>query len=435
MAARSHLPLTPTFLDGLLMLVNAVPDIGMVIDCADCGEDKFAMMGMQHDVLSSLTHYRRGHRVRYSGLRATDMVMGTQSKVREAVRELADDRAPSMVLLVASSAAHLIGTDLEALAAELEVELGLPIGVVAGQTLSGDFTDGFGAGLRVVACKAKLAPGERRRRGVGVVGYLFERFEQDQHGNVRELRRMLAGLGCEPGSVWLDGGRVAELGAIADAETLIALPNGLSAARALAERLGSGVVEAALPIGLQGSARWLARLGEALGCPDRAGAFVARELDAVVPKLERAVRRCFIGRRAVVVASPHNAVGLTEYLAELGLVVTLLVVQTRRESEADAIAAALAHEGLTPRMLLDPTFPLVEQALAEAAGAGQVHVVVGSGAARDAAKASRIPYLEIAYPCYVRHALFDAPWIGFRGALWLADALHALLSDREFMDY
>ncbi len=43
-----------------------------------------------------------------------------------------------------------------------------------------------------------------------------------------------------------------------------------------------------------------------------------------------------------------------------------------------------------------------------------------------------MPYLEVGYPSYLRHALFDAPWLGFRGALWLADALSNLIRENEY---
>jgi len=39
------------------------------------------------------------------------------------------------------------------------------------------------------------------------------------------------------------------------------------------------------------------------------------------------------------------------------------------------------------------------------------------------------------HPCYVRHALFDAPWMGFRDALWLADALFNRLQDADYEAY
>ncbi len=431
MPARSHLPITPTVIDGLMTLVNAVPDLGMIIDCADCGEEKFAKVGVQHDVLSSLTSYSRGHRIRFSGLLATDMVLGTTPKVVEAVRSLVATRSPGVVLLAPSSVAQLLASDLEAAAADLEEELGIPVGAVSARPLSGDFLEGFEVGLEALARKTVLAPpGECDE--VGVVGHLFERFEEDQQANVRELRRLLLALGCEVPSIWLEGAPTQQLGAIGRATTLLALPGGRRAAAAIARANGARVVECGLPIGLDGSARWLTAVGKAVGRADRARAFVEHELGLIVPRIERAVRRDLLGRSAVAAGGAAYVGALAEYLAELGLIVRLVIVQSRRESDGRQVEERLRPYHQNPRVLVDPTFPATEQALADQMKAESIDVIVGSGCARDAAKPFRIPYLEIAYPCYVRHALFDAPWLGFRGALWLADALAGRIAEAAY---
>lgn len=435
MTARTHLPTTATVIDGLLTLVNAVPDLGMIIDCADCGEEKFAKIGLQHDLMSSLTDYSSGHRVRFSGLRAPDMVFGTESKVSEAVRALVSQRAPSLVLLAPSSVALLLATDLVAIAADLEAELGVPVAAVSARPLSGDFLEGFEVGLDALARKVALEASTAGGDTVGIVGHVFERFEEDQLGNVRELRRLLRALDCEVPAIWLEGSPTRELGAIGRAATLLAMPGGRRAAAAIAQRNGARVVECDLPIGLDGTVRWLTGVGEALGCSELARRFVDQELEVVVPKIERAVRRDLLGRSVVVAGGPHYVAELAEFLAELGLVVRLVLVQSRRTADGDQVGERMRRGGHDPRIVVDPTLPLIDEALAELASSAPIDVIVGSGGARDAAKPLRIPYVEIAYPCYVRHALFDAPWLGFRGALWLTDAIASRLSEASYLSY
>jgi nitrogenase molybdenum-iron protein alpha/beta subunit len=435
MTARTHLPTTATVIDGLLTLANAVPDLGMIIDCADCGEEKFAKIGLQHDLMSSLTDYSSGHRVRFSDLRAHDMVFGTESKVAEAVRALVRQRHSKLVLLVPSSVALLLASDLPAIAADLEEELGVPVAAVSARPLSGDYLEGFEVGLEALANKVVLEAPADGGVEVGLVGYVFERFEEDQRANVRELRRLLRGLDREVSAVWLDGARAQELGSIGRAGTLLSMPGGRRAAEVIARRGGARVVECGLPIGLDGTARWLTGVGEALGCADLAARFIEQELGLIVPRIERAVRRDLLGRSVVVAGGPHYVAELAEFLAELGLVVRLVLVQSRSEADGEQIGERLRRCGQEPEILVDPTVPLVEDALTELAKAAPVDVIVGSGSARDAAKPLRIPYVEISYPCYVRHALFDAPWLGFRGALWLTDAIAGRLSEASYIRY
>lgn len=435
MSTRTHLPLTPTFLDGLLLLANAVPDTSLVIDCANCGSDKFAMVAAQHDTMSSLSRGDRNLRVRYSDLKANDMIMGTERRVRQSVIDLMGSHHPSLVFLVQSSAVQLIGTDVVRLADDLESELKLPIAVVPPQPLSGDFLDGFASALEALARKMPLSETETSSGRVGLVGNLFERFEADAVANVGELRRLIEGLGFEPGAVWLDGRDTRGLADVARDGTLLAFPEGVRAATALAARTGAKVVEAPVPIGLDGTVRFLEGVGERLGAADRVKPLVTRELEAVVPRLEKAVHRSFLHRCVAVVAPPAEAVSLASYLDELGMVVKLVVVLARRDAAAKRVGETLAAAGIGAEILPDPSFPLVEDAFRGLREAGSLDLVVGSGAARDAAKAQRIPYLEFMHPCYVRHALFDAPWVGFRGALWLADAMFNTLHDHDYHAY
>jgi nitrogenase molybdenum-iron protein beta chain len=434
-STRTHLPLTPTFLDGLLLLANAVPDTSLVIDCANCGSDKFAMVGAQHDTMSSLSRGDRNLRVRYSDLKANDMIMGTERRVRQTVIDLMGSHHPSLVFLVQSSAVQLIGTDVVRLADDLESELKLPIAVVPPQPLSGDFLDGFASALEALARKMPLSETETSPGRLGLVGNLFERFEADAVANVGELRRLIEGLGFEPGAVWLDGRDTRGLADVARDGTLLAFPEGARAATALAARTGAKVIEARVPVGLDGTVRFLEEVGERLGAADRVKPLVARELEVVVPRLEKAVHRSFLHRCVAVVAPPAEAVSLASYLDELGMVVKLVVVLARRDAAAKLVGETLAAAGMGAEIVPDPSFPLVEEAFRGLREAGSLDLVVGSGAARDAAKAQGIPYVEFMHPCYVRHALFDAPWVGFRGALWLADAMFNRLHDDDYSSY
>ncbi len=435
MSIRTHLPLTPTFLDGLLLLTNAVPDSSLVIDCANCGSDKFAMVGSQHDMMSSLSHGDRKLRVRFSDLKANDMIMGTERRVRATVIDLMKTKNPSLVFLVQSSAVQLIGTDAERLADDLETELKLAIAVVPPQPMSGDFSDGFAAALEVMARKLPLPAASPSPQRVGLIGHLFERFEADELANVAELRRMIEALGFEPGSVWLDGKLTRELVDVSRDGHLLALSGGKRAASALAARTGADVCELEVPIGLDGTVRFLHGLGQSLGVADRVDAVVSRELDVIVPRLEKAVRRSFMHRNVAVVAPPGEAVSLAAYLAELGMAVKLVVVLARRDAATQRVRDELAAAGIGAKIIGDPSFPLVEDAFRALREAGSLDLIVGSGAARDAAKPYRIPYVEFMHPCYVRHALFDAPWLGFRGALWLADAMFNRLHDADYSAY
>lgn len=429
------MPLTPTFIDGLLLVTNAVPDTALIIDCANCGSDKFTMIGGLHDLGSSMTHWSRQQRARFSNIRADDMVLGTERKLRESVLELIAEKNPRLVFLVQSSAVQLIGSDHDAVAEDIETETGVPILVVPPQPLSGDWLDGVAVALDTLAGRLELVDRDGDEDSVGVVGYLFERFEQDHAANVRELERMIEAIGCRMSRAWLDGSDTIASGAIGMASTLLAMPTGSRAASTLARRTGARVVECGLPLGIEGTGRWIRGVGEALGRGDLAERFVDRELDQIVPRLERAVRRTFMGRSAAVIGDPEQVEGLAELLGELGIAVRLAVPFGRREEVADHVTRAMATLQHPAEVLFDADFPSVEDAFRRLVGQKRLDFAIGSGGARDAAKELRLPYVEIGHPSYVRHALFDAPWLGYRGVLWIADTLFNLLHEADYLGY
>jgi nitrogenase molybdenum-iron protein alpha chain len=435
MVHRTHMPLTPTFIDGLLLVTNAVPDTALIIDCANCGADKFSMIGGLHDLGSSITHWSRQPRARFSNIRADDMVLGTEGKLRESLLELIAQRQPKLVFLVQSSAVQLIGSNHDVVAEDIEAETGVPIAVVRPQPLSGDWLDGVSAALEGLARRLELSEREPGDDAVGVVGYPFERFEQDHASNVRELRRILEAMDCTMPRAWLDGSDAVASQAIGRASTLLAMSSGRTAAAILAQRTGARVVECGLPMGIEGTSRWIRGVAAALGRREQAERFIERELDELVPRLERVVRRTFIGRSAAVIGGPEQVTLLGELLGELGIAVRLAVPFGRREHAADEVRRAMAVQQHPAEVLFDATFPEVEDAFRSLVQSKRLDFVIGSGGARDAAKALRLPYVEIGHPCYVRHALFDAPWLGYRGVLWIADTLFNMLHEIDYLAY
>lgn len=422
------LPTTPSYLDGVSLAVNAVSDASLVIDCASCGEDRAGSVGVNHDMMSTLTRADGHHRVQYTNLDANDYVMGTERKLDRRVREMVGARGCSVVLVVQSSAIQLIGVDAGPLAELLEAELEVPVCVIPTGPPSKDWLDGYEAALLALARKIPLPVHNAPRKGVALVGYLMDRLEQDHMANLAEMKRMLGGLSLDVASTWLDGGAYARLADVSSAEFIVVLPHGTQAATQLTDRLGCGSVATDLPIGLEGTSVWLREIARHCGCQDRAEAFIRAELDMLVPRLEGVVRRSLAGRCVAIAAEPSLARGLALFLRELGMRVPLVALHAR----SDAAARRPVESSDETRLVVDPGFVELEARFAGMHRDGALDLVIGSGKVRDACRSLPIPFLEIGYPCQVRHALFDAPWMGFRGAAWSVDAVLNLLSEWEY---
>lgn len=429
-----HLPLTPTFFDGLFVAVNAAPDVQLILDCPACGCDKPGKTAISHDLMSTMIG-SRGHRVHYSQLESDDLIFGSDQKLLRRVRETLDRGRPALLLLAQSSVTLLMGTDAAAAAHELQSKTGTPITVVRSNPLSGDYLDGFAAGLEAMAARAAPPPLNPLPGSMALIGLMMDRNEADCRANAVELRRMCEAAGAENPIVWPDGSPLRTLAAAASAQLVTSLPHGRAAAETIAARLGRETIALPVPIGLDGSARWLKTLAAALGREGAADDFIEEELGAAARALEWTVLNRFAARNAAVIADPYTAPELIAFLGELGIGVRAAALLTRNPSldaGARRILQAPEHD---ETIIVDPSFTELESLWAGLHRAGRLDFIIGSGCARDAAKRINVPYLEIGYPSYIRHALFDAPYIGFRGALRLADSILNLLNEWEYGNY
>jgi len=428
------MPTTPTFLDGVTLAVNSVPDIHVILNCPSCGLDKPGKVAVNHDWGSRMLDIRHRHHFHYTTLEANDLVLGSEARVVRTARSVAK-QTPSLVLLVDSSATLLMGDDLEATCAEMERETGIPMAVIPSATLSGDWLDGYAVTAETLARLVQPGNTVARPGTVAMVGFLFDRFEGDARANAEELRRLLAGLGLEAIPGWLDGSEWSQVNGLAQAERIVAMPWARGSAAVLARRLGRPVVEVGAPVGLEGTASWVRAVAAACGRGDAAEDFIDREIGNAVRRLEWPVRNTIANRGIAIVADPYVAEGLIQFVTSMGMQVRSVALHTRKLAAAKATEDALEVAGQSQRVLVDPSYAELESEWSRLNAEGRLDVIVGTGNERDAAKMTGLPYLELGFPCYLRHAIFDAPWAGFRGALWLADRLVQLLMEREYLSY
>ncbi len=424
------IPTTPVFFEGLLQVVTGVSDLYLLYDAPDCVLERTENVVAQHDLQSKLLDGSGHPRAFSSGLLERDLVFGTEERLRAAVRALAGRTAPSLLLMARSSLPMISGTDAEAIARELEAETGLQIAVVDSAPLSGCLLDGFARASEAIARRLPLPSPSSEPSGVALIGYPITRLEPDERANIAEIRRMCAALALDVRSLWFEGGSVSDLAGVSQAACILGLPWGGSAAATLGTRVERPMLVLDPPIGLDGTARWIRALGQELDRVQEAEAFITRELDEAIPILEWALPRGLLHRRVALAGDPHLAGALVAYLAELGMQVRAVMLHCRTAHSAEPVQLALERVGQSAAVLIDPSFAAVERQLADLHCSGELDLVIGTNNERDAVSPG-VPYLELGYPSFVRHALHPAPWWGFRGALWLADAMFNLIAAAE----
>ncbi|WP_313993397.1 nitrogenase component 1 [uncultured Selenomonas sp.] len=154
-----------------------------------------------------------------SGLGESEAIFGGEERLRACIRFAVQKYHPQAVFIANSCVSGVIGDDTQAIAAEMETELGLPVTAVSAHGfLDGEYYAGYLDAARTLVDRF-MQPAERRAGTVALLGDCG-----GMHGGyVKELRRLLELLDLRvtahfPSYLALD-----EMQAVAEAELIILL--------------------------------------------------------------------------------------------------------------------------------------------------------------------------------------------------------------------
>jgi nitrogenase molybdenum-iron protein alpha/beta subunit len=316
----------------------------------------------------------------------------------------------------------IIGTQYDKVIAAVAPSVHFPIVEVPSRSLSGDWLEGYADTLEAIAGGIDLSGAVPERSKVAVVGHLMDRNEADQTANVAELERLVAAAGGECVSVWLSGRSLAHLARVRDAGTLLALPHGGKAAARLAQRTGATVTPVELPVGLPASHAFVRALARELGTDVAAEAWWDGEIRRVTPRVEWSIQRFFSDVGLCFAGDPAWFSPLAAMAEEVGIRVLLLTAPARRPVWASEVIDAPSGARITPRW--SAPLPRLRAELCRLLDGedGRAVLIADSTLGGCAAPESWIP---LGLPNFERHALFDAPFLGPNGWLWLMEAILA----------
>lgn len=408
------------YLLGVEIAMNAIPDAHILMDSSDC------IMALpefikNHDLNSTLLDAAGFHRIFHTNADIHSAARNRTGEIAASIRLLADSGRVKTLFVSPTPMTIITGYQYDKIIRDMKIEERLPVIELTRKGLLGDWLDGYADTLEAIANRAKFSCDGGPRSAV-IVGYFMDRSEEDNLGNIRELKRIAAeGLGLDVVSVWLENKSIDNLMNGVKPAYVISMPHARKAAAALAEKAGATLIEAGIPIGLNGTREWLMSAAEILGETARAENFAKAELSRLAPKLEWAIQKYFMGRLITYSGDPHLASGLRGLVEEAGCAFRrgALFADTEKisgpaddsgESElrTSAFAEALrAHEKIRPADLH----------IANSIAAKEIRQAIGSQA----------PVLEFGFPSYNFHALHDTPYIGFRGAMSFYNRMMARL--------
>ncbi|OGR61415.1 MAG: hypothetical protein A2X36_10855 [Elusimicrobia bacterium GWA2_69_24] len=400
---------------GVYLMANALPDSIVVVDGPDCALYKAHYIHGRHDLNSTLLDINGFHRICFTNVCAQSVTKDHNELILRKLHMIDKLDSARVVLLTSLPGCFITGLDYEHLMRSASHFMRQEVFALPPAALVGDWIDGYGIAMRGVARHMKLRQGKGKRDQVAIVGYLMDRNEGDHRGNQIELKRMLAALGLDLVSVWLDGQPYDSLKRVEEAGVIISLPYGRGAAEELAKKTGARLVEADLPFGLGYCADFLRRIAAATGREERAEAFILAEEAEAFRRLEWLTPYLFLHKKAAFLGDPFLLNGFLDVCEDLGITPAECFVMGREN-----------RFGFKPRKGAPPVVfepDIYHEAVNRFIGKPPDLIVTNTNDMVREIKSPTKAILELGFPSYTHHNLGNTPFLGYQGFLCFADRI------------
>ena len=382
-----------------------------------------------------ISHFNEPIDIASSSLGEKHAIYGGAANLKLGLRNVTGKYAPQLIGVATTCLTETIGDDVRRIIAEYEAEFHRGpdqprIVSVSTPSYGGTHMEGFHAAVQAVV--EQLTQPVAAHAGVNLLpGFVSA-------ADLRYLKDLLTdfGLPCTllpDYSETLDGEAASDypllpaggtpltaIGAMGGAKITIecgaTLPD-QSAGTSLQRLYGTPLCRLGLPIGIRETDRLMAKLAELSGraVPERHRAARGRLVDAMVDG-----HKYLSGKRAVVFGEEDLVVGLTAFLAEIGVKPVLCASGGKSGRFREAVAAVLAGLPVAlPEVVEDVDFFDIED---KARGLA-VDLLVGHSKGYTFARKEGLPLVRVGFPIHDRMGGQRLLHLGYHGAQALFDTV------------
>ena len=403
---------------GIYLAINAVPDTWLLVDSADCGTLRAELIHDNHDWGSTLITEDGRYRIANTGVCPHTVALDRNAELAGQMTAIGSGDG-SFLFVYPPPVTAIVGLDYAVVARRVQAQLKMQVVPInPADTAGGDWLSGYAYVMGLLARHIQLPAAAKKRNKVALVGYLWDRNEGDNSGSVRELHRLLEGLGLEVCATWLSGTATADLARVAEASVIFELPHAGDAARILAERTGARLVPLHLPVGIESTLAWIDAAAEATARAKRGQALLRAEAAEAYDKVSKPVAMHFVGRDFAICTEPYLGLGLAGMVEEFGGYVRVLAFTGR--------ARAPVPPAFLAAYLPDASITQVGDRVGSAASRSSRPLVLLSNIQVISTVGNApVASVPIGFQAGGNHFLLDTPFVGIRGTYSLIDRIVA----------
>lgn len=239
-----------------------------------------------------------------------DMVFGASDKLRQTIRDVKERFNPKAIFVSMACATAIIGEDIDAIAAEMEDEIGISVIPLHCEGFrSKHWSTGFDISQHGVLRQVVKREPKKQNDLINIVALWGTDYFTD----------MLKPLGLRV-NYMIDMASYDELAQASEAAATATFCHTLGSymATALEEHFGVPQIDAPQPYGIAGTDAWLRAVAKAVGKEQEAEEYIKSEHERVLPKIEE-LREKFKGIYGFVMTGSSYAHSLISVLRELGI--------------------------------------------------------------------------------------------------------------------
>jgi nitrogenase molybdenum-iron protein alpha chain len=240
-----------------------------------------------------------------------DTVFGAIGSLREVVLEVYSRYKPKAIFIGTSCVTGIIGEDVDSLVEEMKEEIPVPIAAVHCEGFkSRIWASGFDAGDHAVLTSI-VKPPEKKSNKIN-----FKNFFESARDEIIDIFK---NFDVEPVFLYQNS-TVEELSHMSEALATVCICGTLGTylGNGLEKTYGVPYVRTINPLGVTGFETWLRAIGRTIGKESQVEAYIAREREKYMPRIEE-IKKQLKGIRAVLGMGPGYTFEVSRVLNELGM--------------------------------------------------------------------------------------------------------------------